>query len=230
MLRCSTMEQIGVRELRQQASRYLRRVEAGESFLVTDYGRPVAVLASTIEAVRAESDAVLERLVEAGSTRRSPRCGRRRGSARSADGWRRDPRRLRRARPTTKSRSHVGRVRAIAADRGDGLSEATSGGGATIGRRRPVFSRRGDPGAAHGARGPATRTIETSVRGPDRAGRRHADDRVAFDNATVSTRHCSWSGSAVSTRQARGHAALERGCRLLTSREPRRSTTRSGTR
>ena len=60
------MEQIGVRELRQQASRYLRRVEAGESFLVTDYGRPVAVLASTIEAVRAESDAVLERLVEAG--------------------------------------------------------------------------------------------------------------------------------------------------------------------
>ncbi len=59
------MEQIGVRELRQQASRYLRRVEAGESFLVTDYGRPVAVLASTIEAVRAESDAVLERLVDA---------------------------------------------------------------------------------------------------------------------------------------------------------------------
>ena len=59
------MEQIGVRELRQQASRYLRRVEAGESFLVTDYGRPVAVLTSTMEAVRAESDAVLERLVEA---------------------------------------------------------------------------------------------------------------------------------------------------------------------
>lgn len=65
VLRCSTMEQIGVRELRQHASRYLRRVEAGESFLVTDYGRPVAVLASTMEAVRAESDAVLERLVEA---------------------------------------------------------------------------------------------------------------------------------------------------------------------
>jgi prevent-host-death family protein len=60
------MEQIGVRDLRQQASRYLRRVAAGESFVVTDYGRPVAVLAPTMAAVRAESDAVLERLVEAG--------------------------------------------------------------------------------------------------------------------------------------------------------------------
>jgi prevent-host-death family protein len=61
------MEQIGVRDLRQQASRYLRRVEAGESFLVTDYGRPVAVLASTMEAVRAASDAVLEELVATGA-------------------------------------------------------------------------------------------------------------------------------------------------------------------
>lgn len=55
-----------MRELRQQASRYLRRVEAGESFVVTDYGKPVAVLASTMEAVRAESDAVLAGLVDAG--------------------------------------------------------------------------------------------------------------------------------------------------------------------
>ena len=65
VLLCSTMEQIGVRELRQQASRYLRRVAAGESFVVTDYGKPVAVLAPTMEAVRAESEAVLDRLVEA---------------------------------------------------------------------------------------------------------------------------------------------------------------------
>ena len=54
-----------MRELRQQASKYLRRVAAGESFVVTDYGKPVAVLASTMEAVRAESEAVLDRLVEA---------------------------------------------------------------------------------------------------------------------------------------------------------------------
>jgi len=38
------MQRIGVRELRQQASRYLKRVQAGEAFEVTDNGRPVARL------------------------------------------------------------------------------------------------------------------------------------------------------------------------------------------
>jgi prevent-host-death family protein len=38
------MERVGVRELRQNASAILRRVEAGESFEVTDRGRPVALL------------------------------------------------------------------------------------------------------------------------------------------------------------------------------------------
>lgn len=38
------MESIGVRELRRYASRWLARVKAGESFLVTDRGRPVARL------------------------------------------------------------------------------------------------------------------------------------------------------------------------------------------
>jgi prevent-host-death family protein len=38
------MERVGVRELRQNASEILHRVEAGESFEVTDRGRPVAVL------------------------------------------------------------------------------------------------------------------------------------------------------------------------------------------
>ena len=38
------MERIGVRELRQNASHYLRRVGEGESFVVADRGRPVAVL------------------------------------------------------------------------------------------------------------------------------------------------------------------------------------------
>jgi prevent-host-death family protein len=38
------MIQVGVRELRQQASRWLERVAAGESFEVTDRGRPVALL------------------------------------------------------------------------------------------------------------------------------------------------------------------------------------------
>ena len=35
---------VGVAELRQNLSRYLRRVEAGERLLVTDRNRPVAEL------------------------------------------------------------------------------------------------------------------------------------------------------------------------------------------
>ena len=38
------MDRIGVRELRQNASRYLARVAKGESFQVTAHGRPVAML------------------------------------------------------------------------------------------------------------------------------------------------------------------------------------------
>jgi len=38
------MERIGVRELRQHASRHLARVQAGESLEITDRGRPVARL------------------------------------------------------------------------------------------------------------------------------------------------------------------------------------------
>lgn len=40
----SHMETIGIRELRRYASRWLARVKAGESFVVTDRGRPVARL------------------------------------------------------------------------------------------------------------------------------------------------------------------------------------------
>lgn len=38
------MERIGVRQLRQQASRYLDRVKAGETVEVTERGRLVALL------------------------------------------------------------------------------------------------------------------------------------------------------------------------------------------
>lgn len=38
------MGRIGIRELRQHASRYLSRVKAGETFEVTDRGRLVAIL------------------------------------------------------------------------------------------------------------------------------------------------------------------------------------------
>lgn len=53
------MEQVGIRELRQQASRYVERAAAGETFQVTDRGRPVALLTPL---VRGEWD----RLVAAG--------------------------------------------------------------------------------------------------------------------------------------------------------------------
>ncbi|HWF15039.1 MAG TPA: type II toxin-antitoxin system prevent-host-death family antitoxin [Acidimicrobiales bacterium] len=43
------MERIGVRELRQHASRYLARVATGETIEVTDRGRPVAFLIPTSE-------------------------------------------------------------------------------------------------------------------------------------------------------------------------------------
>ena len=38
------MDRIGVRELRQHASRYLARVSRGETLEVTDRGRPIALL------------------------------------------------------------------------------------------------------------------------------------------------------------------------------------------
>ena len=57
------MERIGVRELRQHASRWLRRVAAGESFDVTLRGRPVARL------VPPAQDAGVDALVEAGRLR-----------------------------------------------------------------------------------------------------------------------------------------------------------------
>lgn len=48
------MQTIGVRELRQQASRYLREVEQGETFEVTNGGRPVALLTPLPEVGPAE--------------------------------------------------------------------------------------------------------------------------------------------------------------------------------
>ncbi|MFB9908123.1 type II toxin-antitoxin system Phd/YefM family antitoxin [Allokutzneria oryzae] len=38
-------ESIGVRELRQNASKYLKRAAAGETLVITEHGVPVAMLA-----------------------------------------------------------------------------------------------------------------------------------------------------------------------------------------
>jgi prevent-host-death family protein len=53
------MEAIGVRELRQHASRYLARVEAGEEFGVTNNGRLVARLVP-VQATRRSREALIE--------------------------------------------------------------------------------------------------------------------------------------------------------------------------
>jgi prevent-host-death family protein len=54
------MRSIGIRELRQHASRYLRDVERGETIEITDRGRPVARIVPT-----GDGDAI-ERLLAAG--------------------------------------------------------------------------------------------------------------------------------------------------------------------
>ncbi len=59
---------VGVRELRQNLSVYLRRVEAGETLEVTERGRPVAVLGPLPGRAR-----LLDRLVADGQARRATR-------------------------------------------------------------------------------------------------------------------------------------------------------------
>lgn len=56
---------IGIRELRQDLSRHLRRVRAGERLIVTERGRPMAVLAPWAD----ERD-ILDSLVAEGRIRR----------------------------------------------------------------------------------------------------------------------------------------------------------------
>jgi len=61
---------VGVAELRQNLSRYLREVERGERLLVTDRNRPVAELGPP-----ATSGAELDRLIAEGRVTPPPRRG-----------------------------------------------------------------------------------------------------------------------------------------------------------
>jgi len=54
------MERVGVRELRQNLSVYLRRVQAGESLEVTEHGHPIAVLGPRREPQSAYDQMVAE--------------------------------------------------------------------------------------------------------------------------------------------------------------------------
>jgi len=59
------MRTVGVRELRQHASRFLREVERGETIEVTDRGRPVALLVPVPNGDSIESLLASGRLVQA---------------------------------------------------------------------------------------------------------------------------------------------------------------------
>jgi len=63
------MNTVGVAELRQNLSRYLRRVECGERLLVTDRNRPVAELGPP------PSSGALDRLIAEGRVSRPTRRG-----------------------------------------------------------------------------------------------------------------------------------------------------------
>ncbi len=58
-------DKVGIRELRQDLSRYIRRVRAGEKLVVTERGRSVAVLSPWAE----EGD-FLDKLIAEGRMRR----------------------------------------------------------------------------------------------------------------------------------------------------------------
>ena len=59
-----SLTRVGVRELRQNLSKYLRLVAQGQSLEVTERGRPVAVLGPA-----EENDSPLRRLVASGRVR-----------------------------------------------------------------------------------------------------------------------------------------------------------------
>jgi prevent-host-death family protein len=63
------MDKIGVRELRQNASKYLERVKAGESIQITQRGKPIA----RIVPYRTTSER--DRLIEEGVLIRPRRAG-----------------------------------------------------------------------------------------------------------------------------------------------------------
>jgi len=64
------MNTVGIAELRQNLSRYLRRIEQGERLLVTDRNRPVAELGPP-----PTTGAALDRLIAAGRVSRPLRRG-----------------------------------------------------------------------------------------------------------------------------------------------------------
>lgn len=60
------MTPVGIRVLKNQLSRYLKRVQAGERMVVTDRGKPVAILSPP---VATETDRRIEAMLREGLAR-----------------------------------------------------------------------------------------------------------------------------------------------------------------
>ena len=70
----TAMDDVGVRELRQNLSVYLRRIAQGETLRVTDHGHPVALLTP----IRYTGESVLDELEARAGWTSGRRAGRRR--------------------------------------------------------------------------------------------------------------------------------------------------------
>jgi prevent-host-death family protein len=64
--------EVGIRELRADLSRWLKRVQQGEEVLITDRGKPIARI------VQADGRSRLDELIAAGIVRAAPHRGPRR--------------------------------------------------------------------------------------------------------------------------------------------------------
>jgi prevent-host-death family protein len=72
------MDEIGIRELRQHASRYVRAAEEGRTTIISDRGRPVARLEPLSPLERRLSELIARHGLIAPTRPRTPLSGRRR--------------------------------------------------------------------------------------------------------------------------------------------------------
>jgi prevent-host-death family protein len=57
---------VGVRELKSHLSEYLRRVKAGETIIITEWGKPIGRLVPEGAAVAVSLEERMQRLIDAG--------------------------------------------------------------------------------------------------------------------------------------------------------------------
>ena len=69
------MISVGIRELKNNLSRYLKRVEAGERIAITDRGRVVAELGKPLSAGESPTKSRLDELIAAGLARPPIKAG-----------------------------------------------------------------------------------------------------------------------------------------------------------